>query len=496
MQPTAQAEHSAPTSPSVSASSVPAVYAELAAAFDAFAPREQRWRRRNATYHRLVEAITRFHVPPGAHVLEVGCGSGDLLAALSPAVGVGVDVSPGMVELARRRHSELEFVVAAGEELDLETTFDYIVLSDLVPYVHDLVALFERLAAHAHSRTRVVVSSYSQAWRPVIAVSELLRMKARKPIRNWVAPEDVTNVLRLAGFQVVSTSRRVLLPKRVPLLTSLLNGVVGSIWPFNHLALTWWVVARPEPEPLDELSVSVVCPCRNEAGNVAAIVERLPQMGTQTELVFVEGGSSDDTRAEIERQIERHSDQPMRLVEQPGNGKGDAVRAGFVASRNDVLMILDGDLSVAPEDLSKFYAALVGGRAELVNGSRLVYDLEPGAMRFLNVLGNKLFSVLISRILGQPVKDTLCGTKVLLRSDYERIAAGREYFGDFDPFGDFDLLLGGGRLGLDIVDLPVRYWPRTYGQTNISRFRHGLLLLRMTLFAFWTFRIGIFRARS
>jgi len=158
-----------------------------------------------------------------------------------------------------------------------------------------------------------------------------------------------------------------------------------------------------------------------------------------------------------------------------------------------VLMILDGDLTVAPEDLPKFYRAIVEGRAELVNGSRLVYDLELGSMRFLNMLGNRLFSVLFRLIVGQPVKDTLCGTKVLHRDDYERIAAGRAYFGDFDPFGDFDLLLGAGKLPLRIVDLPVRYHARTYGETNISRFRHGLLLLRMTAFAFWKFRVGILR---
>jgi hypothetical protein len=169
------------------------------------------------------------------------------------------------------------------------------------------------------------------------------------------------------------------------------------------------------------------------------------------------------------------------------------VRTGFAEAKHGVLMILDSDLSVAPEDLPKFYAALIEGHAELVNGSRLVYDVPPGAMRFLNLLGNRFFSLLLRLIVGQSMKDTLCGTKVLRREDYERIAAGREFFGDFDPFGDFDLLLGGGRFGMKIVDVPVRYHPRTYGDTNIHRFRHGLVLLRMTAFAFWKFRVAIYR---
>jgi SAM-dependent methyltransferase len=471
-------------------------YAELAAFFDAFAPDEARWRRRTATYHRLVSQVAGFYVPPGRRVLEVGSGSGDLLAALRPSYGVGVDISDGMSSLARSRHPDLRFETVAGEALDLGETFDYIVLSDLVAYAHDLIALLERAAAHSHSRTRLVISSHSRLWRPVIRLAEALRLKPRKPIRNWVAPEDVLNLLELCGFEAVALSRRVLMPKQVPLLTFLLNGIVANIWPLNHLCLTYWIVARPRGVPTGEQSVSVICPCRNEEGNVASLIERLPALGSATELVFVEGGSTDGTRDEIERQIAAHAELDLRLVEQPGMGKGDAVRAGFAAAKNDVLMILDGDLSVAPEDLPKFYRALVEGRGELVNGSRLVYDVEPGSMRFLNMIGNKLFSRLFKAITGQFVKDTLCGTKVLARADYERIAAERSYFGDFDPFGDFDLLFGGARLSMRIVDLPVRYRPRTYGKTNISRWRHGWLLLTMTLFALWKFRAALFLRRA
>lgn len=468
-------------------------YAQLRAFFDDFAREEPRWKRRNRGYHEQVERIAAFHVPPGARVLEIGCGSGDLLAALRPSVGVGVDLSEAMVELARSRHPGLRFEVTAGEDLDLGVAFDYVVLSDLVPYVHDLLALFEAIAAHSHARTRVVVNSYSRAWRPIIRLAELLRLKPAKPIRNWVSQHDVRNLLVLSGFEPIASEQRILFPKRVPLLTTLLNGVVANVWPLNHLTLTWWIVARPEPEPLGERTVTVVCPCRNEQGHIAGIVERLPELGDALELVFVEGNSSDDTRAEIVRQIDAHPERDITLVDQTGRGKGDAVRAGFAAAKHDVLMILDGDLSVRPEDLPKFYRVLVDGRAELVNGSRLVYDVEPGAMRFLNMLGNKAFSRTFKAITGQQVKDTLCGTKVLLRSDYDRVAQGRAYFGEFDPFGDFDLLFGAARLGLKIVDLPVRYQPRVYGETNISRWRHGVLLLRMTVFAFWKFKVALFR---
>jgi len=469
-------------------------YASIGAYFDGFAAQADMWRRRNSGYHVLVENVYRLHVPPGQSVLEIGCGTGDLLDALKPSRGVGIDLSPAMVDIAARRHPHLRFVQASGEELELDETFDVVVLSDLVPYVYDLVALFDRIGAHCRPDSRVIVNSYSRVWRPLLRMAELAGAKPHKPIRNWVSASDVRNLFDIAGFEVITESRRILLPKHVPGLSTVVNGVVGNVFPFNHLCVTWWVVARPKPVPR-EASVSVVVPCRNERGNIRPLMNRVPPIGTATEIVFVEGGSADGTREEIEAVISASDDIPVRLVSQSGTGKGNAVRDGFAAAENDVLMILDGDLSVSPEDLPSFYRVWSEGTAELVNGSRLVYDVEPGAMRFANMVGNKLFSLLLKAIMGQQVKDTLCGTKVLDRRSYERISTGRGYFGEFDPFGDFDLLLGAARLNMKIVDLPVRYQPRMYGATNISRWRHGVLLLRMTLFAFWKFRVEVMRLR-
>jgi SAM-dependent methyltransferase len=460
----------------------------MSRAFDEIAERQPVPRRPSRGYHSLITAVHESIVRPGASVLEMGSGNGDLLAALEPSHGLGVDVSPKMVELARERHPELRFENVAGEDLETGETFDYVVLSDLVPYVDDLLGLFRSVAAHSHRDTRVVINSYSQLWRPILALLELLRLKTRTPVRN---------LLQLTGLETVTTTRRILFPLRVPFLSAFLNGIVGPLPIIRHLCLTWWIVARPnppaEPEPL---SVSVVVPAKNEAGMIARIVEETPPLGTESELIFVEGHSTDGTREEIMRQIELNPEREIVYVEQTGTGKGDAVRLAFGRARHDVLIILDADLTVRPAELPAFVDALAAGRAELANGSRLVYDLEPGAMRFLNLLGNKLFSLVFSALLGQPVKDTLCGTKALRRERYEEIAAGRSYFGDFDPFGDFDLLLGAARLQLEIVDIPVRYGTRTYGETKISRFRHGWLLVQMAVFAYRKLKIQIYVPRA
>jgi SAM-dependent methyltransferase len=472
--------------------------AAIAAFFDRFAPNEGTWRRRNRAYYELLESLHRFVIPSGASILEIGSGSGDLLAALGPSRAVGVDVSPEMVELARSRYPDAEFVVGSGERFVRDEKFDYVLLSDLIPFAFDLQAVLRNVRAMTHDGSRVIVHSYSQLWQPIIRLAELLRLKAKKPIQNWVTIGDMRNLLELEGFEVVSTSRRILLPKRIPFLSTFLNGFVGSIWPLSYLSLTWWLVARPLPSgPREESTVSIVVPCRNEAGMIREIIERIPELGAATEIVFVEGGSTDGTREVIEQEITAHPDRDISLHVQTGVGKGDAVRLGFQQAKNELLMILDADLTVPPEELPKFYGAVVDGHADLANGSRLVYNLQASAMQFINVLGNKFFSAVFSVLLRQHVKDTLCGTKVLRRRDYDAIARSRPYFGDFDPFGDFDLLLGGGRLALKIVDIPIRYRARTYGTTNISRFRHGWLLLKMAAFAFWKFRVAPYRpARS
>ena len=469
-------------------------YISIARAFDDLAEGRTRRPRTSRGYHELVESVHRAIVPPGASVLEVGSGDGSLLASLRPVPGVGVDVSAQMVRSARERYPALRFEHAAGEDVELGAQFDYVLLSDVLPYVDDLLALFHNVARHSHRDTRIVVHSYSQLWRPALRLLEVLRLKSKTPLRNWVSQGDTEALLRLAGLETVTKTRRILLPLRIPIVSSFLNGFLANLWIVRQLCLTWWIVARPQSSGAPrELSVSVIVPAKNEQGMIERIVDETPELGTESELIFVEGNSTDGTREEILRQIELHPERRIVYVEQTGHGKGDAVRLGFARARCDVLMILDADLTVSPAELPAFLNAIETGRAEFVNGSRLVYGLEPGAMRYLNIAGNKAFSLVYSALLDQTVKDTLCGTKVLERRHYDRIAANRSYFGDFDPFGDFDLLLGAARLNLKIVDLPVRYRARVYGETKISRFRHGWLLLQMSVFAFRKLKIDIFR---
>ena len=453
---------------------------------DSLAPDADSWHAKNRYYHESLERILRFHIPPGSKVIEIGCGTGDLLHSLAPVRGVGIDISPKMIEIARSKYPDLDFVVGDAEDLPLSEPFDYVILSDVIGDMEDVQRAFEQIRKVCHEGTRVIVTYYNYLWEPVLRAGERLGMKRPQPDQNWLAPPDIQNLLSLAGFQTIRIGHHLLFPVRVPILSTLCNRILANLPMLRKLCLVQVVVARPAPVavPEETLSCSVVIPARNERGNIEGAVARTPQMGSRTELIFVEGNSSDGTAEEIERVIAAHPEREIRLVRQgDGVGKGDAVRKGFAAAMGNVLMILDADLTMPPEELPKFLRALASGRGEFINGSRLVYPMEKQAMRFLNTLGNKFFSLAFTYLLDQRFKDTLCGTKVLYRKDYERIAAGRSYFGDFDPFGDFDLIFGAAKLDLKIVEVPIRYRERVYGSTQISRFRHGWLLLRMCLFA-------------
>ena len=456
--------------------------------WDRVSPQKENPNRAGAFYQKLLQHYYQFLIPSGMRVLELGCGHGDLLASLRPSFGVGIDFSDIMIRRALARHPHLNFIQADAHEIAFKEKFDVIILSDLVNDLWDAQQIFEKLYAISNPGTRLILNFYNNLWRLPLSMVKRLGLGADVLEQNWFSPNDIFNLLELSGFEVIQHRPGILLPLSVPGLSTLANRYLVNLLPFSWLALTNFVIARPVNIASRNLSnekpsVSIIIPARNEAGNIENILRRVPTFGGDTELVFVEGHSSDKTYETIEQAIRQFPDRKCKLLRQPERGKGDAVRLGFAKAEGDMLMILDADMTVPPEDLLRFAEALASGKGEFINGVRLVYPLENQSMRFLNMVGNKFFSLVFSWLLGQPIKDTLCGTKVLWKRDYARIAKNRDYFGDFDPFGDFDLLFGAAKLNFKIVEIPIRYRSRTYGQTNINRWRHGWLLLKMVLFA-------------
>ena len=456
---------------------------------DHLAGSRDKWISKNIYYYKNDHAYMKFLVGEGKRVLELGCGTGQLLHSLNPSYGVGVDLSANMVSIAQTNYPDLEFVKGDMEDEALITSlkgpFDFIILSDTIGYLDDCEEALSELHLLCTPDTRLIISYYSWRWQPILTLGEKIGLKMPSVEMNWLSTEDTMGFLQLADFEPVKREWRQMVPRSLFGVGSLINRFIGTLPLIRHLCLRNYLVARSLREVgLENPSTTVLIPCRNEKGNIENAVKRLPDFCEDLEILYVEGNSQDGTLDEINRVIETYPDKDIKVLVQDGKGKGDAVRKGFAHARGDVLMILDADLTVPPEDIPKFYKAITSGKGEYINGTRLVYPMDDQAMRFLNFWANRIFSSLFTWLLNQRFTDTLCGTKVLTKQNYDKIVANRDYFGDFDPFGDFDLIFGATKLNLKVVEVPIRYAAREYGETQISRFRHGWLLLKMVLFAY------------
>jgi SAM-dependent methyltransferase len=451
--------------------------------FETTAPMRVKWNRKNRFYHRCLQQYYTFIIPPDKRILELGCGTGDLLRSVNPAYGVGLDFSETIVNIAKNKHPDLRFILADAVEYEPDETFDYIILSDLLGSLWDVQRAFHNLRKACHQKTRIVISNYNFMWEPANIIAEKTRFKLPQPRQNWLSSADILALLRLEGFENVTVTKKLLFPFNIPGISYLINHFAANLPLINSLNLVNLIVARPVMERNTQRSVSIIIPAKNEFGNIENAIIRTPAFGLNQEFIFVYGESSDGTFDEMIRVKEKYPQKDIKVLMQTGKGKGNAVRDGFGAAGEEVLMILDADLTVPPEDLPKFYKALIQNKGDFINGCRLVYPLQKQSMRILNYMANKMFGGLFSWILGQRLKDTLCGTKVLFKDDYNDISKNRDYFGDFDPFGDFDLLFGASKLNLKIVEINIRYRERDYGTTQISRFKHGWLLVKMSFFA-------------
>jgi hypothetical protein len=362
---------------------------------------------------------------------------------------------------------------------------DYILLNGNVHYIRDVQFFMSELYKVLNGQEKIIITYYNSLWKPIIGLATKLGLRSKQPEQNWIAHEDIDNLMLLSGYEVIRRDSKVIFPLYIPFFSGALNRCLTPLPFFRWFNLLNFAVIRPLKNQFKaKPSVSVVVPARNEEGNIENIVRRIPKMGPKDELIFVEGNSTDETWKKIQEVSKKNQYKlNIKICQQEGKGKGDAVRKGFSIASKEIFMILDADLTVTPEDLPKFYNAITENKGEFINGSRLVYPMEKKAMKFFNIIGNKFFAMAFSFVLSQRFKDTLCGTKVLTKENYLKIVKNRSYFGEFDPFGDFDLIFGSARMGLKIVEVPIGYKERTYGDTNIQRWKHGAILLRMLVFA-------------
>jgi hypothetical protein len=441
--------------------------------FERVAPSWEHWQDKNAFYHASMRDLIGGMIPPESRVLELGSGVGDLLASLKPRRGIGLNLAQGLTERARQKHPELEFHTIEVDSTSLPPTFepDCVVMTNMLDYVYDVWDMLEGLKPAIQENTLLIVTTNNPLWAPLLKLASKLGLRIPDSRRNFITNRDICSVLTLQGFSIVEEGLSLPIPKRVPLLGPLLNAIVPELPVLRFVSSIQYITARLRaPRPI--LSCSVVIPCHDEAENIAECIRRVPTMGAWTEIIVVDDGSTDGTKDKVREVLNR--DPRVRLIVLDKNqGKAAAVRAGFGAARGDILMILDADMAVSPEELPKFLIPLQDGTADFVNGTRLIYPMQGKAMKVANFLGNKGFCFLASKVLRQRVSDTLCGTKAFFRRDYVRMPIGGR-----ERWGDFDFLFGAARLKLRILEIPVHYSERRAGKSKMRVMVDGWHFLR------------------
>lgn len=438
-----------------------------------------KWVKSNKYYYASVLNTLNYIIEPGNSVLHVRCSSGYILNGIDAAYRVGIDDSENQIEEAKLQFSDIEFITSNTESFNLNRTFDYVLLTSVEDVV-DIKAVLDSIKKHSHEFTRVIVLNYNFLWNPLVNLAEKFGMKIPQNLHNWISEQDVSSFLELSQFEKVINYRSILFPFYIPVVSWILNKYIARLPLFRRLTMLNFTVARVREFEKKDYSVSVIVPCRNEAGNIEDAVTRIPQLGSHTEILFGDDNSTDGTGDKVREMIAKYPDKDIKLYQGPGISKSENVWTGFDLAKGDIVLILDADLTVIPEELPYFYEAIAKRNGEFINGSRLVYPMHNNAMKLFNIIGNKFFSIAFSYILDRPIKDTLCGTKVMWRKDYQRIKKLRGTWGIKDRWGDYELIFSAAKLNLKIIDLPVHYYERTYGETKMTgRIQNGIIMLKM-----------------
>lgn len=441
--------------------------------FDLIAKDYDGWKKKNSYYYNSLRSLVRRVVRSDSKVLEIGCATGEILACSNPSVGVGIDVSSRMIEIAKKKFPQHTFICSAIENFEYSGTFDYIIMVDLIDHVYDIIDVFESVYKFCHPNTKIILATINPWWEPVLSLLEKVKLKMPEGPHNFIEKRNLIKVIEFLDFTVSYSGYLLLFPVSFPLISFLANTIGVKIWGLNKFSLVQYMVLRPSPKNNNNFGFgcSVIIPCYNEAENIEEVITRIPKMGKETEIIVVNDGSTDET-ANIVRCLQKKH-KGLKLIDYPENkGKGVAVEKGFNAATQQILMILDADMSVLPEVLPRFFNLLNKGGYDFINGTRMIYPMQDQAMRFLNLLGNKISGLIMTFLTGQNLTDTLCGTKALYKKDYKYIKMG------LHKWGDFDLLFGTAKLGNKIVEIPVHYMSRKAGESKMKPLKHGLHVLK------------------
>ncbi len=387
----------------------------------------------------------------------------------------------------RNHPSSLETILVDPEVgLNIESIafknkkYKTIILTDLFEVSTDILELLSMVNKLLGKDGIIVICSINQKWNRILNLFERLNLKDGNQKRLFINSTIVLNIAKVTGLEFVTQRNKQIFPFRMLGLGSLINNILEILFfPFSFGIRIYSILNQQEKfNEEKKYSKSIIIPAKNEEKNLKPLLNQIPELEEDHEIILAIGDSEDKTY-EVAKEIKEARCWPfeVKVIKQTGKGKANAVWEAVEEASKEVIIILDADISVNPETIVQFNSVIDTGKASFVNGTRLIYGMESGAMRIVNNLGNRIFQYIVSIIIGQKITDSLCGTKVFFRKDFNKIKLWKELVQMKDPFGDFDMIFTAGYFGLKILEIPVRYQARVYGVTQIKRFRDGYKLI-------------------
>ncbi len=369
---------------------------------------------------------------------------------------------------------------------NIDNKYRTIVISDVVENCDDIYLLFNQVKEILSDNGKLIVTSVNSKWNILISIFEKLNLKEPNETQSYIHTKKIRNIAEGAGFEFINSYTRQIFPFKLLTLGNFLNTILEALFSYLNFGIKSYIVLRKTGFTKNNYSKSIIIPAKNEEGNLEPLISRIPR-NNKYEIVLSCGDSKDKT-LEVANKIKNKENYfSIKVIEQTGNGKANAVWEALEKCTGEVIAILDADISVEPETIDDFFEIIDKNYGDFVNGTRLIYEIEKGSMRFINLIGNRLFQNIVGAIAKRPLTDSLCGTKVFKRDLVEKIKWWQNTFKMKDPFGDFDLLFTASYFSEKIIEYPIHYKTRTYGKTQISRFRDGYKLIRYLFKSFLIF---------
>ncbi len=367
---------------------------------------------------------------------------------------------------------------------------DTVVISDIEHQLNPAKNLLN-LSRIVGDNTKIILLSKNMVWMILIKILKLFFSFSPKK-NNFLPSSYLDNLYSSCNLELIRQEKIIALPINIPFLTKIINRIFRlpllNFFCMSNIAILKKKIKNSSNHK--DLKISFIIPCKNEQDNIKVFEQKINENTEPDEYLFGDDNSSDKTSDEIDKLIEKLSDKKIIKYNGPGICKSENVYKGIDLSSGDIIVIYDADHTVSFEDIKFSVSIMKKTNVDFINCTRMIYPQKDGAMKFANFIGNTIFASLFSLLFKKKITDTLCGTKIFYKKDWEKIKENTSQWGMKDLWGDFDLLIGAYKNNLKITEVPVTYYERRENETKMtSLISNTLRMFFIVIYSYYKLRL-------